>query len=145
MDLPSDIKIRAILTQGGAFKGKLGKDSYPRFYFVLNINPESDKVLILSTSTTAFELHRSCPGGDEVHIPVGPRDYGSFTQDCLICCNRPYLIEKELLRKKLNSQGYEILPQLTPSVLGKILSGIAKSPVVAPAVKKLVLQNYFGD
>jgi hypothetical protein len=144
MDLPSDIKIRAILTQGGAFKGKLGKDSYLRFYFVLNISPEIDKVLILSTSTTAFELHRSCPGGDEVHIPIGPRDYESFTQDCLICCNRPHVIEKELLRKKLTSQEYEILPQLPPNILDRILSGIAKSPVVAPAIKKLVPRNYFG-
>jgi hypothetical protein len=145
MDLPNDIKIRAILTQGGAFKGKLWKDTYPRFYFVLNINPDIDKVLILSTSTTAFELHRSCPGGDEVHIPVGPRDYSSFTQDCLICCNRPKEIEKDLLRKKLNSQGYEILPQLPQGLLDKILSGIAKSSVVAPAIKKLVLKSYLVD
>ncbi len=145
MDLPDDIKIRAILTQGGAFKGKLGEDSYPRFYFVLNIDPEIDKALVLSTSTTAFELHRSCPGGDDVHIPVGRGDYESFTQDCLICCNRPKVIEKELLRKKLRSQGYEVLPPLPPNVLGRVLSGIAKSPVVPPAVKKLVLKSYFGS
>lgn len=139
MDLPDNIRIQGILTQGGAFKTKLPKDSYERFYFVLNNNPQDDAVIILSTSTTHFELHRNCPSGNDVHLPLSPDDYKPFYKDCLICCNRPVMIDKEGLLKKLQSGTYELLPQLPSAILEKIKYGIAKSPVVEPKIKQMIL------
>ncbi|PKL48756.1 MAG: hypothetical protein CVV39_03955 [Planctomycetes bacterium HGW-Planctomycetes-1] len=139
MDLPEELKFSAIFTQGGAFKANLGEPSKKRYYFVLNKNPQHDDLIILSTSTTAYALHRNCQGGDKVHIPLSPSDYSDFTENCLICCERPVRTPKNKLRKILNSQNYEILPPLPQSVLDKILNGIRKSSTVSPKEKQLIL------
>ena len=39
----------------------------------------------------------------------------------------------------LQTGKFELLPQLPPNIVEKVKKGIAKSPVVAPAIKKLVL------
>lgn len=139
MELPDKIKIQSILMQGGAFKTKLQTDSYDRFYFVLNFNPKEDIIIVLSTSTTQFELHRNCPGDKDVHLPLSQEDYTPFFKNCLICCNRPVIINKNSFIKKLQSGNYELLPPLPSSVIEKIKHGIAKSPVVEPKIKQLVL------
>jgi hypothetical protein len=139
MDVPENLKLKHVLVQGGAFKASFPGDSYPRYYFVLNQNPATDTLIILSTSTTQFTEHRNCPGGDDVHIPLGREDYPDFTQNCLICCNRPRTINKKELEKQLASQKYVILPPLKEAILSQILSGIAKSKVIEPNIKKLIL------
>ncbi|MBN1796710.1 MAG: hypothetical protein JW804_08555 [Sedimentisphaerales bacterium] len=142
MDLPDDIKIQGVLVQGGAFKAKLDKDDYGRFYFILNKNPQDDIFIILSTSTTAFDLHRSCPDGDDVHISLTPDDYPPFYKNCLICCGTPKLLRKEQknnLLMKLKSDKYELLPPLPPVIIEKIKIAISKSSTIPPAIKKLVL------
>jgi len=142
MDLPDDIKIQGVLTQGGAFKAKLVKDDYRRFYFILNRNPQDDTLIILTTSTTAFVLHRSCPDGDDVHISLTPDDYPPFYKNCLICCGTPKLLkteQKDNLLKKLKSGKFELLPPLSAEIIEKIKTGISKSSTVPPAIKKLVL------
>jgi hypothetical protein len=146
MDLPEDLKLKAILTQGGVFKAKLreNKDSYSRFYFVLNLNPETDDLLVLSTTTTHLELHRDCEGGDDIHIVLSSEDYEGFTRNCIMCCNRPLKVKKAKLEQQLKSQKYEILAPLPEGLLEKILQGIAKSNIVEPIVKKLVLKNDNG-
>jgi len=139
MDLPEKLKFNAIFTQGGAFRANLGESSKKRYYFVLNKNPQQDDLLILSTSTTAYNLHRNCKGGDDVHIPLSPNDYSEFAEDCLICCERPVRTPKNKLKKILTSQNYEILPPLPQPVLKKILDGIRKSSTVSPREKQLIL------
>ncbi|MFH1370503.1 MAG: hypothetical protein ABII09_04375 [Planctomycetota bacterium] len=139
MELPDKLKIHGILTQGGAFKAKLPKDSYPRYYFILNRNPEADEKMVLLSSTTKFEEHRNCDGGNDVHIPLSRQDYDRFTQNCLVCCNRPQIVAKKTLEERLASQRYELLPALPAAVTARILRGIAKSNVVDTNVKKMVL------
>ncbi len=145
MDLPDEIRIQGILTQGGAFKTKLSKDAHERFYFVLNNNPQDDTIIVLSTSTTQFELHRNCPGGDDVHLPLSPKDYAPFFKNCLICCNRPVIVNKESFIKRLQSGNYELLPPLSPTILEKIKHRIAKSPVVEPKIKQMILGSNNSD
>ena len=142
MDLPDNLKIRAVLTQGGAFYGKLTDhgDEHPRFYFVLNLNPFSNSVILLTTSTTRFMSHRSCEGGDEIHIPLSNKDYEPFSKDCLICCARPLKeVDRTDLEKKLKSQEYRLLEPVSKELLQKILTGVAKSKVIPPKQKKLIL------
>lgn len=141
MDLPDDVKIRAIFAQGGAFKAKLAEDGGTKFryYFVLNIKPKTDSLIVLSTSTTQFEEHKNCDGGDDVHIPLSPKDYKEFTKSCLICCNRPRSFSKASLERQLKSQKYDLLSPLPDELLQKILRGIAKSKVVSPKIKRMVL------
>ncbi len=140
MELPDELKIRAIFTQGGAFKAKVSrKDEYPRYYFILNNNPASDQELVLLSSTTQFELHKFCDGGDDVHIPLGPTEYKEFTAECLICCNRPMRIPKSNLVKQLKSQKYQLLDHLPHEIVKQIVDGIAKSNVVDSVTKALVV------
>jgi hypothetical protein len=140
MDLPEKLKFRAILTQGGAFKAKVSqKDAYPRYYFVLNRNPEKDENLVLLTSTTQFEHHKFCDGGDDVHIPLSPQDYQEFTEHCLICCDRPMTLARKDVERKLMQQNYQILQPLPSDIVAKILRGIARSNVVPAKIKEFVL------
>ncbi|MCE5339522.1 MAG: hypothetical protein LLF92_00140 [Planctomycetaceae bacterium] len=141
MDSSDDLKFRAVFTQGGAFRAKLTEDGSrkTRYYFVLNSNPQADELTILSTSTTQFDLHKNCNGGDDIHIPLSPKDYKEFTEYCLICCNRPKQYNKENLKKQLKKQKWELLPALPNELLQKILHGIAKSKVIPPIYKKMIL------
>lgn len=141
MDLSDDLKFRAVFTQGGAFKAKLAEDGSRKFryYFVLNANPQADELTILSSSTTHFDLHKNCDGGYDVHVPLSPKNYEEFTDDCLICCNRPKKHNKANLKKQLKSQKWELLPALPNELLQKILKGIAKSKVVPLKIKRMVL------
>jgi len=141
MDLSDDLKFRAVFTQGGAFKAKLVEDGSKkvRYYFVLNSNPQTDELMILSTSTTQFDLHKNCDGGNDVHIPLSPNDYEEFTHNCLICCDRPKKYDKAKLKKQLENQKWELLPALPNELLQKILNGIAKSKVVPLKIKRMVL------
>jgi hypothetical protein len=139
MELPDELKIRAILTQGGAFKAKLPTDSYPRYYFILNRNPETDKELVLLSSTTQFDEHRNCKGGDDVHVPLSKRDYSDFTQDCLVCCDRPKCRPKKMLEQILKSQKWQLLAPLPKEILTRMIRGIARSNVVTPREKEMVI------
>ncbi len=139
MDLPPDVKYRGILQQGQVFKAQIGKDKYHRYYFVLNIDPETDTVLVLCTSTTQFEDHRNCREGDDVHINLSPQDYSGFTERCIICCDRPQCYKKTILERILKTQRWELLAPLPQTILDKILQGILKSPVVEGYIKKMVL------
>lgn len=139
MELPNNLKFSAVLIQGGAFKAQLKNDNYPRFYFVLNKNPENDNILFLLTSTTAFDLHRNCEGGDDIHVPLSQEDYRGFTTDCVICCNNYKKVEKSRLEIILKKQEYRLLEPIPKKVLQKILNAIAKSIVVEPNVKAKIL------
>jgi hypothetical protein len=140
MDLPSHLKFKGVLTQGGAFKARLSiNPRKARYYFILNVNPRTDIVLVIVTSTTDFFSHKSCAGGDYVHVNLSPRDYSELTAKCLVCCNRPRKMSKTILERDLQNQKYELLKPLPKSLLNRILSGIEKSPVVASDIKELVL------
>ncbi len=143
MELPDNVKFKGVLVQGGAFKAKITshKDQYPRFYFILNINPQADTVLVLSSTTTDFHSHKFCKGGDKVHITLSRKDYAPLYKNCLICCDRPQKIEKDKLEKELHSQSYELLPPLSEGVMQKIIQGISNSPVVEVNVKASILGN----
>jgi hypothetical protein len=140
MELPSHIKFKGILTQGGAFKAQLSiNPSKARYYFILNVDPQTDTVLVLVTSTTDFFSHKSCSGGDSVHVNLSRQDYNELTANCLICCDRPRKMSKSTLEKELKNQKYTLLKPLPKAVLGRILAGIEKSPVVSSDIKELVL------
>lgn len=120
MELPDQLKFKAILVQGGAFKTQFASDEYPRYYFVINKNPAEVNTIILITSTTHFELHRDCPDGDDVHIVLSPRDYDEFTKKCLICCNwRPRILPKEKLLSIISKKEYVLLKPLPKNLLKK--------------------------
>ena len=139
MDLPKNLKIQGVLIQGGAFKVKLPNINKERFYFVLNQNPQDDTIIVLSTSTTAFDLHKSCRGGNDVHINISPEDYKPFPVHCLICCDRPVRYNKTELIEILQSEKFDLLPQLPSAILERIKNGIAKSPAVEPKIKQMIL------
>ncbi len=143
MELPPHLKFQGILKQGHAFKAEVQRDKYSRYYFVLNIDPQTDTALVLFTSTTKFEDHRNCVGGDNVHIVLSKEDYSEFEESCLICCDRPIVINKTKLENSLGKQHYRLLQPLPLPVLNKLLQGVLNSPVVAGDVKKMVLGS--GD
>ncbi len=115
------------------------QDSFNNFYFVLNVDPKSDTVLVLVTSTTDFWRHEACEGGDEVHISLSPIDYEELTANCVVCCNLPQKILKSKLERELSSRKYILLKPLPVGLLNNILKGIEKSPVVSSDIKELVL------
>jgi hypothetical protein len=140
MDLPPDLKFKGVLRQGAAFKAQLSiNPKKERFYFVLNVDPQTDTVLVLVTSTTDFWRHEACGGGDEVHINLSPSDYDELTANCLVCCNLPQKILKSKLEKELASRKYILLKPLPAELLNDILNGIEKSSVVSSDIKELVL------
>ena len=140
MDLPEHLKLQGILTQGGAFKAQLSiNPKKERYYFVLNVDPKTDTVLVLVTSTTDFFPHKSCAGADDVHINLSVQDYTELSANCLICCDRPRKMPKATLERELKTQKYTLLKPLPKPVLDRILVGIEKSPVVTSDIKELVL------
>lgn len=138
MEPSNELKSKEILTHGGAFRIDLREGGGYRYYFVLNKSPESDSVLVVSTSTTQFASHESkFPG--EVLVYLTQSEYPSVSTRCLINCEQARAHLKVKLMRTLAKGPFELLPPLPESILERIRTAVAKCKVLCDEDKELIL------
>lgn len=134
--------IRAhVFRPGGAFRmmHRFPTDDRPkyRYFFVLNRSPQTDKTILLSTTTTQLEKRR-CVRPPEVLVSIMPSDYESLEKPSLIDCESVIPILADELRAKVTEKEVMPLPALPDEVMIRIHKGIAHAKTLTPRMKRLV-------
>jgi PemK-like, MazF-like toxin of type II toxin-antitoxin system len=150
MDIPPKISIPICIEQGSIYlycldtKNKDGT-SYKgsRFFIVLNANPKTDEVLVLTTITTKIDKQREFVKriGEDAGtlVTITMSDFPRLTQDSVVNCNNFYQISLKGLIKKIEDGGKIFRDKLSKNVIDALTSGMLKSNQVPPDVKEKLI------
>src|SRR3989344_2193134 len=96
MDIPLKIRVPLCIEQGCVFNFFLDfndskRESKNRYFVVLNLNPKTDSVLVMVTSTRQiekrYEFIKRAGISEETLVKVTPKEYSVFTQESIFNCN----------------------------------------------------------
>ncbi len=137
---------KQIFVPGGAFRWpqKLnGNVTKSRYFFVLNISPDSDEVVILVTPTTEIKKTYRCNFyGDIVKISMS--DYSSLEKECVVNCSSPFKYSREQILQAIEKQEVELLPPIPSDLLKTLRDSLVQSIKVSDEIKSLVLEEESG-
>ncbi len=147
MEIPINIRIPLCVEQGSVFNfymevGGSSRQSKNRYFVVLNRDPKTDSVLILVTSTTKItkrkEFVQRAGISEQTIVVVSPNEYPVFTNGSAFNCNDVIEVSMKDLVRKIEKNGSMNYPKISDSILTKLITGVNKSPNIAPAIKKLL-------
>ncbi len=113
-----------------------------RFFIVLNHDPQSDRLIILTTTTTQLErLEREYGTGDAAPLVyIHHSDYPDIERFCVVDCHALDLREKSILASQLQSRDHQFLRPLPDHLLEKIVDKIAIDKTIPASVKCLIVK-----
>jgi len=151
MDIPTEVLIATCIEQGSIYHFELetiNKDGSRykgnRFLIVLNANPKTDKLLILTTITSQIEnakKHIKNLGADlETLVYLDKSDFKRLSKDSVVNCNNVYPISKKDLMLKLEEySGKVFFEKLSHTKIEALVGGVIKSNQVANEYKTLLV------
>lgn len=150
VEIPPNVSIPLCIEQGSIYHYEYKRDrgdgtSYigNRFFIVLNVNPKTDEVLILTTITTKITNQRAYikqVGEDpDTLVPITKTDFARLSADSVVNCNNIYPLTLDELISKIHSGGKIFYEKLPNDVINALISGVLKSSQVSPGHKKLVI------
>jgi hypothetical protein len=148
--IPPEIEIPLCIEQGSIYHYEIeltNRDGSTykgeRFFIVLNVNPKTDEVIVLTTITSQIvkqEQFIKVVGEDpDTLVRISPADFSRLTKDSVVNCNNTYETNLNELIEKIKEGGkifYEKLPQ---NLISALTAGVLKSTQVPPAHKKLII------
>jgi|SRR3989344_500722 len=147
MDIPIKVRVPLSIEQGSVFNFHIdfdgaGRKSGNRYFVVMNCNPTTDKVLIMVTSTTKIEKRkafiRKTKISEKTLVIIDPKEYSIFKIESAFNCNDVHEVSMEDLVRKIENGGSMNYPKISNSIIKKLISGIAESPIVTEEIKKLL-------
>lgn len=150
MEIPPKISIPICIEQGSIYLYHLNRVNNDgslyegdRFFIVLNTNPKTDEVLILTTITKKAEKQKAFIkriGEDpDTLVPITPSDFSALSQNSVVNCNSYYQISLADLIKKIEDGGKIFTHKLPKNVIDALISGVLKSNQVPPDVKERLI------
>ncbi len=150
MEIPPEISIPICIEQGTVYHYRLditNRDgsfySGDRFFIVLNVNPKTDEILVLTTMTTQIRKQRQyikIVGEDpETLVFVSPADFLSLSERSVVNCNNIYQITMADLIAKIKNGGKTFVQKLPRTVVSALVSGVMKSRQVSADIKKMLI------
>lgn len=144
------ISIPICIEQGSIYLYRLdttNKDgtlySGDRFFIVLNTNPKTDEVIILTTITTKVEkqaeLIKRTGEDPSTLVQISISDFPNLSKDSVVNCNRIYQITLQELIEKVKNGGKFFSFTLPKTVISALVSGVLKSKQVAPEIKEMLV------
>lgn len=114
-----------------------------RYFIVLNIDPQSDKLIILTTTTTQYLRRQQAHGKDAESVLVGihPSEYPDIERFCVVDCRSCRSYEKEDLIKNMEKQGVIFKNPLPDSILSRITSSISRDKTLPASIKRLIVKE----
>jgi hypothetical protein len=110
---------------------------------VLNINPKTDEILVLTTITKQIEKQEryiQTVGEDrDTLVRVNPADFSRLSIESVVNCNNTHELTLEQLIGKIASGGKIFYEKLPKTIMDAIIRGVLKSTLVPAEHKKLVL------
>lgn len=151
MQISPDISIPICIEQGSVYHFKLtttNKDgtaySGDRFFIVLNVNPKTDEVLVLTTITTqtASQVKFIKLNGEDptTLVSITKSDLPILSQDSVVNCNRVYEKTMQEVIDGVNGVGGKIINiKLPKSVINALVSGVVISKQVPTNIKEFLI------
>lgn len=140
--LPNDLQLR----QGAVFRMmrqyNTEGEKY-RFFIVLNFDPQSDKIIMLTTTTTQLEKleHRYGSGDNTPLVYIHHSDYADIERFCAVDCSAVESWEKTSLLTAIQKKGGAFQSPLPDLLLEKIIGKITVNKTIAPSIKCLIVKR----
>lgn len=137
-------RLRLTLRQGTVyFMPHRGLTSpLPHYLAVVNRDPLSDELLVLSVVTSSVALRRKIAAQRnqpaETIVEFGPSDYAPLSHPSCIDCNTLQTMTAAEFEREVLSGEARAEPDLPPPVLARVLAGILASSRVRPELKALI-------
>lgn len=112
----------------------------PHYFIVINADPQSDRVLIMTVGSSQIEKtklrRRNLP--EETLVVVEPSEYSDFTRPTIVDCNQVFELSREELVQKYRTKELRPHSDFPAAVLEKIWQGVRISPRVDEVHKQLI-------
>lgn len=112
----------------------------PHRFIVLNINPQTDILIVLVCASTQFErfrrLRKNCP--NETLVEITPIQYSGLTEKSIIDCNKVFPKQIDEITLLLSKKKLQVLPRMDLRLVRKLRNGVLMSPLVAREIKTLL-------
>jgi hypothetical protein len=139
--IPPEIQIRSTIRVGSVyyFPETTFESLQPHYFVVINIDPQSDTVVLLVCSSQIEKARRrrqTCPC--ETLVEITPAQYPDFRVPSIVDCN--YVMEKSInqLIEKLSKQTLQMKTEMDLSLVKQLVEGVIRSPVVERRIKALL-------
>jgi hypothetical protein len=150
MNIPSDIIAAVYIEQGTVCHYHLetiNRDGTPysggRFLIVLNVNPKTDEILVLTTITKQIknQTHyiKNIGEDPDTLVTISPSDFSPLSVESIVNCNNTYETTMDELKSKMKKGGKFFTAKLPKTIVSALVSGVLKSKQVPPERKKLIV------
>lgn len=135
-----------IFVPGGAFRWPQelhGNVTKNRYFFILNISPDSDDLIILVTPTTEIQKTYKFNYHGDI-IKISNLDYDSLEEECVVNCSNPIEKSREEILQAIKKQEVELLPPIPSDLLKTLRNTLVQSIKVSDNIKSLVWEEDNG-
>jgi len=150
MDIPAEIVIPVCIEQGSIYlyafnatRHDGSQYSGERFFIILNVNPKTDKILVLTTITKQIgkqeQFVRNTGQDSSTLVRITPANFSRLDVESVVNCNNTYELTLEQLVEKINNKGKIFFEKLPKNIIAALVSGVLKSSLVSAEHKKLIL------
>jgi hypothetical protein len=140
-DVPPEVAIKATIRPGSVYYFRHESFIYsedPHYFIVINLDPLSEKVILLVCSTTrpynVQQRRLNCPS--KTLVEVTPAQYPDFTLTSIIDCNN--VIDTETIDSLINRLANKELVMKTEmaiELVEQFREGVLASPLVTGRIK----------
>ena len=112
----------------------------PHYFIVINADPQSDKVLIMTVGSSQISnvRRRRSNMPPETLVTVDPAEYSDFTKPTIVDCNQVFELSREELVQKYKTKALRAHQDFPVEVMDKIWQGVRTSPRVDESHKQLI-------
>ena len=150
MDLPPKVVVPICIEQGSIYHYRVeltnrDRSTYrgQRFFIVLNVNPKTDEVIVLTTVTTKIEeaerYVQRVKESPETLVRISRADFPRLSAESVVNCNSTYPSTMPQLIKRIEDGGIIFFEKLPRSVIEALVGGVLKSTQVPNEQKKLLI------
>lgn|SRR3989338_2561516 len=151
MEMPPEISVPLCIEQGSIYHFLLEALNHDgtnyrgnRFFLVLNVNPKTDELLVLTTITSkiqrAEEFVQKIGEDPQTIVKISTSDFSRLSRDSIVNCNNVYSMTKDDLVIRLEGDGAVVFFEKLPkSTIESLVSGVLKSNQVSNEHKKLLI------
>ena len=113
-----------------------------RYFIILNRDPQSDKMIVITTTTTQLEKlerkHRDQANPPLVYIH--PSEYQDVKEFCVVDCQALKSYKKDELLADMEKREGKFLNLLPETILHKIIKIIDRDTTLPPSIKTLIVE-----
>ncbi len=140
MDIPPEIAIRASIRPGSVyyFPHEEFVSPEPHFFVVINIDPITEKVILLVCSSSKIETvkRRNKNNPPKTLVEVSQDQYPDFTCDSIFNCNNIYPESIESLVERLSSKKLKLKAEMDVALVKQLRRGVLASRLISPKIKE---------